>query len=128
MTAQTTRFGMITGATALAILLGGWVTPVTAATVTDENVVEQVQDAKTAEDHEALAAYFNAKAAAAAANVKKHRAMMSVMRGKPRSPWRGHCQNLVKTYQKQQEDYAALAKEQQKLAKTAGKPGMQHGM
>lgn len=104
----------------LVLLLSGAAAVPADADVTDDSVVEQVQAAKTAADHEALAAYFRAQAAAAAANAKKHEAMTMPMGGS-RDIWANHCKSLVKTFNEQQKDYTALAAEQEKLAKEAGK-------
>lgn len=105
---------------ALLLALGAIARPAGADTVTDDNVAQLVQSAKTSADHQALADYFNAKAAAAGASAKKHEGMLSVMQGKPRELWRSHCKSLVRTFHQQQADYQALAKQQTKLAKQAG--------
>jgi hypothetical protein len=110
------------------LAVGLWCGRATADQVTDENVAEHVKTAQTAADHEQLAEFFRAKAKAAGKSAQQHRGMIGVMRAKPPSNWRRHCQRLVRDYETQQADYNALAAEQQKLAETAGKPGMQHGM
>ncbi|MDX2166050.1 MAG: hypothetical protein SF182_03275 [Deltaproteobacteria bacterium] len=115
-------------AVAALFLIGSWSTPASADPITDENVVEHVQNAQTAADHDQLAAFFRAKAAEAAKSAQRHRGMIGVMRSKPPSNWRRHCERLMHNSEKQAADYKALAAEQQQLAATAGQPGMQHGM
>jgi hypothetical protein len=87
------------------------------AEVTDENLDASVAAAKTAADHEALATYFTAKSKQALANVEMHKKMSQAFSGKAASSWEAHCNSLIKTYQQQSEDYAALAKEQAAMAK-----------
>lgn len=101
----------------------GWASPaVSADPITDANVEASLAAAKTVADHQALAAYFTAKSKDALANVETHKRMSTVFSGKAGASWQAHCQSLIKTYAAQAEDYAALAKEQEAMAK-----GMQHG-
>lgn len=100
-------------------VLGGWRGQVAAEAITDDTVVQAVASAKTASDHAALAAYFLAKSADAAAKTKQHQAMLDSFSGKPKENWRSHCNNLITSYRQQQKDYEALAKEQDDLAKSA---------
>lgn len=53
-------------------------TPAGAAdTITDANVTDAIAAAKTPQDHQAIAAYFRAQAAAAGEKVKLHEAMLA---------------------------------------------------
>jgi predicted secreted protein len=106
----------MTATIALALLIG-MVPMAASAQVTDDNVVQQLQSAKTPADHQALADYFNAKAEAAAANAAKHESMAGVSQRGAHDVWREHCSSLVKTYRRQASDYRALAKQQEQLAK-----------
>lgn len=90
---------------------------VCADTITDDNIEAAVAEAKTVEEHQALAAYFTAKSQQALANVERHKRMSSLFRGKQGTGWEAHCHSLAKTFQEQATDYAALAKEQETLAK-----------
>lgn len=103
---------------AIALLIGAMPTR-GSAQVTDDNVIQQLQSAKTAADHQALADYFNAKAATAAANAAKHEQMQGVSQRGSSDVWRQHCGDLIKTFHKQASDYKALAKQQEQLAKAA---------
>jgi hypothetical protein len=105
-------------------LVLGWAgSPVRADAITDENVDATVANAKTAADHQALAAYFTTKSEEALANVERHKRMSnSLGGGKPGANWEAHCQSLIRTYQAQAKDYAGLAKEQAAFAK-----GLQQG-
>jgi len=108
---------MLMGVSAVALLIGVAPHAVSALQVTDDNVVQQVQAAKTSADHQALADYFNAKASAATANAAKHESMTGVSQHGSSDVWRQHCGSLVKTFRTQAADYHALAKQQEKLAK-----------
>ena len=76
---------------------------------------------QTPADHQALASYFSAKANEAQANVEKHRRMSGLFGGKGKSSWEGHCHSLMRTYEEQAKDYAALAKEQNAVATALSK-------
>lgn len=104
-------------ATATVTLLGATLPGLAAAQVTDDNVVQLLQSAKTPADHQALADYFKAKATTAADNASKHEAMMGSTQHGSSNVWHQHCSSLVKTYRTQAADYLALAKQQEKLAK-----------
>lgn len=103
--------------TVLAVVNGASV--VHAATITDDNVATAVAEAKSVEDHQALAAYFTAKSKAALAGVEAHKKMAGALGsgGKQAIGWEAHCHSLMKTFESQAADYAALAKEQEALAK-----------
>jgi cytidine deaminase len=92
-----------------------------ADTITDDNVEAALASAKTAADHQALAAYFTAKSKEAQANVGKHQRMAGVFGGKGSQAWDGHCRSLMRTYEDQAQDYAALAKEQSAVATALAK-------
>src|SRR5690242_8693666 len=85
-------------AVAAVTLLAGILPRVASAQVTDDNVTQQLQNAKTPADHQALADYFKAKASAAAENATKHEAMMGTGSGRhgSQSVWRQHCLKLIK--------------------------------
>ncbi len=93
-----------------------------AAEITDQNVDQMLAAAKTPEDHQALAAYFTAKAAAAGEQAKTHERMLNALQGQSKPPaasmWRSHCNNLIRTFRNQQDDYKSLAKVQETIAKT----------
>lgn len=113
----------------LAVLVAGlaigWAdSAVRADTITDDNVEAAVAAAKTVADHQALAAYFTAKSKEALANVERHKRMATALgSGKQAGSWEAHCHSLMKASQEQAKDYAALATEQEAIAK-----GMQHAM
>lgn len=94
----------------------GWGASVRADPITDDNVAEAVSAAKTASDHQALAAYFTAKADAATAKAGMHQRMAAAFGGKGRETSQMHCKALVRASKRQAQDYTALAKEQEKLA------------
>lgn len=94
-----------------------------AAPVTDDNVAERIAQAKTSADHEAIAEYYKAQAAVAAAKVKEHEAMLASYKnvaGTSLEIMRNHCKGLIQSYGQEQREYEALAKEHEKLAQAAG--------
>lgn len=97
------------------MILVGLLAPIAKAEViTKENVAKRIAEAKTAADHEALASYFRAQAAEAAAMLKIHQNMKTwygpVEKFPYDSTWMiNHCQNLVRTYRLAQEEYESLA-------------------
>ena len=103
------------------LTLGLAASTVHADAITDENVEAAMAAAKTPADHQALASYFSAKANEAQANVEKHRRMSGLFGGKGKSSWEGHCHSLMRTYEEQAKDYAALAKEQNAVATALSK-------
>lgn len=114
-----TKVARYVSAAALGVLIAvSGASAARAAAITDDNVAAAVADAKSAEDHQALAAFFTAKSKAALAEVENHKKMASALgKGKQAPGWEAHCHSLMKTYQAQAEDYAGLAKEQEALAK-----------
>lgn len=104
----------------------GSVQPVRAAdAVTDGNVAERIAGAQTAADHEALAAYFRAQAAAAGEKVKLHQAMLASVTakwaGKNSASWERHCRSLIRMYTDAQKEAEGLAAEHDAMAKAASK-------
>ncbi len=95
----------------------------TAEDVTEQNVAERVATAKTAPEHEAIAAFFKAQATAAGDKVKEHEAMLASWEkgtsGRSLNVMRQHCQDAIASYKKLQKDYTAMAAEQETLAKKA---------
>jgi cytidine deaminase len=108
-------------ALAVALAIGSAASGVRADTITDDNVEAAMAAAKTPADHQALAAYFTAKSQQAQANVAKHQRMSNLFGGKQKTQWEAHCHALMKTFEEQAKDYAALAKEQTAVAAALAK-------
>jgi type III secretory pathway component EscR len=115
-------------ATGCALLLALFLTAprvASAATVTDANVAELTATAKTAADHEALAAYYRKEAKEASANAEFHENMLQRWNAAPGkqsfNAMKPHCQRLIDAYQEAAESYEALAKLHTQLAKEAQK-------
>ena len=90
--------------------------------MTADNVAQLVAEAKTPEEHEALATYFRGEAAANAAKVKQHEAMIASYKktgGRPYQLWKQHCDTLIHSYRQAQQENEKLAAEHEKLAKEA---------
>jgi hypothetical protein len=92
--------------------------------VTDANVADRIAAAKTAQDHDAIAAFFRKEAAATGEKIKTHEAMIASwsksIGGKSLEYMRRHCQDIITSLKKEQKDYEGLAAEHEKLAKEAG--------
>lgn len=112
---------VLLAAAAALLVIGSAVATVRADAITDDNVEAALAAAKTPADHEALAAYFTAKSNEARDNVAKHKRMSSLFGGKGKTSWEGHCRSLMRTYEEQAKDYAALAKEQKAVAAALSK-------
>ena len=95
--------------------------PVTVARAAD--VTEsQVASARTASDHEAIAASYDADAKAADENAAEHVAMAKAYRGldqKGGASMASHCNRLVEQYRAAAKEYRSLAAEHREMAKTA---------
>ncbi|HJQ82963.1 MAG TPA: hypothetical protein VKA21_02730 [Candidatus Binatia bacterium] len=99
-------------------LPGPWVPCARAA-----DIDEKIATAKTAADHEAIAAYYDEQAKAAEAKAAEHRKMEQEYRkaGGPaaKAQLPAHCEGLVKSYIGAAKEYAALAKAHREMAKHA---------
>jgi len=96
---------------------------VAADAVTNATIAERISAAKTAADHEAIAAYYREEAAAMGADVKRHEAMLAKYRELSSETTRimsGHCKTLISSYRQAQQAFDDLAAEHTKLAKAAG--------
>jgi type III secretory pathway component EscR len=110
----------------LTLLLAAPATVAVAETVTDANVAELTATAKTAADHEALAAYYQEEAKEASAEAKFHENMLRRWSGpapgkQSFNAMKPHCERLIKSYQEAAESYEALAKLHTQLAEEAQK-------
>ena len=114
------RYGL--GLLGIAFLLtanpGARVWAQSAGTVTDDNIVARITQAKTPADHEAIARYYKGEAAGAAAKVTEHEAMVKAYAGKTMDR---HCESLLVTYRNQKQDFEALEKDHADMAIAAAK-------
>jgi len=87
-----------------------------------------ISGAKTAADHEALAAQYDKDAADAKAKAAEHRKMGEAYKGQPAvtggkaagvSAMPQHCDSLSKSYDEQAQMYTAMASAERELAKVA---------
>lgn len=109
---------------ATALLLSAGRTAAQPAKPTDALVI----GAKTAADHEALAAQYDKDAAEAKAKAAEHRKMGEAYKGQPAvtggkvagvSSMPQHCESLTKSYDEQAQMYTAMAVGERALAKAA---------
>jgi YHS domain-containing protein len=106
-----------------------------AGAITENNVDARIETAKSAAEHEALAAHFRAQAKESTEKVKQHQEMLASFKkvgGKLeqnwKQHWKQHCESLIASYRRQAKDYESLAKTQENLAVvvfeiTAGREG-----
>jgi hypothetical protein len=90
-----------------------------------------IENAKTAADHEAIAAYFDERAKDARAAATRHREMGAVYKKRPPTSLKSggghafhvqmgeHCDDLVKSYEQAAKDYEAMAASHRAEAKAA---------
>ena len=93
--------------------------------VNEQNVAERIATMKTAQDHEAIAAFFKSQAAAEGEKVAEHKAMLASWKksvsGRSLTHMTRHCEDALAAHQKLQKDYEALAAAHEKMAKEAAK-------
>ena len=89
--------------------------------VTDDNIVERVTMMKTPADHQAIAAYYQVQATAAAGEVKRHEAMVKAYGGNGMKAMNSHCEILLQAARQEQAQDEALAKEHADMAIAAAK-------
>lgn len=87
-----------------------------------EDVTAMLQSAKTAADHEAIAAYYEKEAAAAKEKAVLHRSMGDLVKkqgGPAVAKWGmdKHCLALVNQYEEAAKSYTELAKAEREIAK-----------
>ncbi|MFZ5510684.1 MAG: hypothetical protein ACOZCP_11590 [Pseudomonadota bacterium] len=92
--------------------------------VTSGMLQEQIRNARTASDHEALAQYFQTQAADAKAQAARHRKMAETYQGAP--TYRGgrglasHCESIARSYENLEKEQLAMADLHKRLAAEAG--------
>ncbi len=111
----------IAGAVALGLALAG--VAHAQEPITEANVAQHIATAKTAADHQAIANFYKAQAAAAGEKVKMHEAMDAAYKsgqtGKTEARFHEHCKDLISSYKKEQKDNLELAKEHEEMAAKA---------
>jgi hypothetical protein len=86
----------------------------------------QIAAARTAADHEVIAASYDAEAKAAEAKAAEHKSMANAYQGatgmkSSRDALMSHCNRLATDYRAAAKEYRSLATEHRAMAKTAGK-------
>lgn len=94
----------------------------------DAGIMERVQSAKTAADHESLAQLYDTQAADATAKAAEHRKMgqaykglsgTATGKGYATSAMPQHCEALAKDFDSEAKNFKAMAEAHRQLAKTA---------
>jgi tRNA-dihydrouridine synthase len=92
--------------------------PATAA----ENIEEMLGSAKTAADHEAIAAHYEKEAAAAKEKAELHKRMLAIIKkqgGPAIAKWHmdRHCERLIKQFEDSAQMYTEMAQAHREIAK-----------
>jgi len=88
-----------------------------------KSIDQRIADAKTAADHEAIAAYYEQEAQAAHKKHEEHLKLKASyektphLASKTSLPW--HCSTIAENYNKTAKEYEALAKLHRDMAKAA---------
>lgn len=87
-----------------------------------EDITAMIANAKTAADHEAIAAYYDKEAAGAKENAELHSKMLKVIKtqgGPGVAKWHmdTHCADLVKGYESAAKRYTEMAHAHREMAK-----------
>lgn len=122
-----TRARIITWAAAGLLAVGLYLPAFYAHAAEDVDIVTKLQSAKTPADHEAIASYYDVRAAEAKKQAEKHRKMADsytvapALGGKPTSPtpMPQHCHSLVKAFEAEAAEYTAMAEAHRAAAKSA---------
>ena len=97
------------------------VEPKTVSALDATDLPAAIENAKTAADHEAIAAYYDAEAKAASATAEEHRKMAAAYGKRPKVAGtkgsrptvyrtiRPHCEKLVASYEATAREYEAMA-------------------
>ena len=107
------------------MLLGTVLLPARVSAQAPQDIDKMIATAKTASDHEAIAAYFDREAHEAAAKAEQHRKMAQAY-GHPREgyakeikPLPAHCEQMAKRFDAISNEASELAKAHRKMAKKA---------
>jgi len=112
---------------ALLLTMGLAVPTMSAVGAENMDIVEKLKSAKTAADHEAIASYYETKAAEAKQSADVHRKMAdtyaaggtSIGKGSGPVPLPQHCQQLAKMFDEEASHYTSMAATHRELAKAA---------
>ena len=107
----------------LMLLAASFVFPRPAPADDDADIAAKIASAKTAADHEAIAAYYDHEAAEARENAERHEKMGEGYKkaGGPflKTHLHEHCEALVKSYQSEAKMFAQMAAGHREMAKNA---------
>ena len=121
------RMARVMGIAALAVLMayGSSVKAVEHDAMADDDMTTMIENAKTAADHERIAAMYDKQAAEAKKQAEIHRKMeksysVGPMAGKgTTTPLPQHCAALAKHYEAAAQEYTTLAAAHREMAKAA---------
>ncbi len=103
------------------VLLGGIAAvPNQRAFAQDENIEQMIEKARTPADYEAIAAYYDKKAAEAQQQLEWHEKLYQTYKENPRlSTLQMHCHRLIRLYKEQLKEDRMTADQYRQMAKKA---------
>ena len=119
------RWATMLGAATLAVCT--LALPTSYAPAAEDDITAQIQNAKTAADHEAIAKHFDAKAAEATKEAADHRRMGAAYKGLSgtatgkgyaASAMPQHCEAIAKSFEAEAAHFEGMAQTHRELAKT----------
>ena len=100
----------------LAVVFFSWLSPTAAKAIeiTEDNVGRKIEEANTAEEHQALQKYFMSKADEATQQIRLHEKLLQSYRRRPKTDvfavgMQSHCLKLIETWRETQEIYQHVA-------------------
>lgn len=120
---KTPTFAVLSTAAFVLLFSAGWPS-LAVGEVTSDSLAAAVESAKTAADYEALAAYYRKQAKEQDARAEMHEKMLPRFRefGKQGATMdlSSHCKRIIEDARKLSDEYEAMAKMYDQMAKDAG--------
>ncbi len=112
---------MLVLAPALLLAVAATALPTARAFAQDETNIEQmIENAKTASDYEAIAAYYEKKGDEAQQQLEWHESLYKTYKQNPRlSTMQMHCHRLIRIYKDQVKEDKVMADQYRQMAKKA---------
>ncbi len=111
---------MLVLAPALLLMVAATALPTAQAFAQDENIEQMIENAKTAADYEAIAAYYEKKADEAQQQLDWHESLYKTYQQNPRmSTMQMHCHRLIRLYKEQVKENKVMADQYRQMAKKA---------
>ncbi len=104
----------------LMLMVAAATLPTARAFAQDENIEQMIENAKTAADYEAIAAYYEKKADEAQQQLQWHESLYKTYKQNPRmSTMQMHCHRLISLYKAEVKENKVMADQYRQMAKKA---------